>query len=263
MVIKERIIKDKHEALKELEKTVNTYRNYDWGIHSLPTAILESIEIAIEVMKQTTWINVKESLPPQSKGYNTSKWVLVTVKTSKDTKFICMGRYSYESNHWDISNYEYGVTPVYLKDKNKITAWADVDPFEDYEQVQKEQEDTYKYLLNGAESLVEEHPDLVRDIWNCSSCEHTEDECKDCYPELGYKNNKAKRDTKAVKEFVESDVFEKLMKSLDDKDTKDAEQFLRDIKEQEEVMYYPQVEGVTPTVVSTEKMTDSESENKE
>lgn len=134
------------------------------------------------------WINVKESLPPQSKGYNTSKWVLVTVKTSKDTKFICMGRYSYESNHWDISNYEYGVTPIYSKDKDKITAWADVDPFE---------------------------------------------ECKDCYPELGYKNDRAKRDTEAVEKFVESEAFTKLMESLDEQDRaakEDAEQFLRGIK---------------------------------
>lgn len=101
----------------------------------------------------------------------------------------------------------------------------------------KEQEDTYKYLLHGAKSLVKEHPDLVRDIWNCSSCEHTEDECKDCYSELGYKNNKLKRDTEAVKEFVESDTFEKLMEGLDKQDraaTEDAEHFLRDIKEQEE-----------------------------
>ncbi len=101
----------------------------------------------------------------------------------------------------------------------------------------KEQKDTYKYLLQGAESLVKDHPDLVRDIWNCSSCEHTEDECKYCYPELGYKNDKLKRDTEAVKEFVESDAFTKLMESLDEQDRaakEDAEQFLRDIKEQEE-----------------------------
>lgn len=85
----------------------------------------------VEEEENVIWINVKKFLPPQSKGYTTSKWVLVTVKTSKNTKFICMGRYSYESNHWDISNYEYGITPVYLNDKYKITAWADVDPFID------------------------------------------------------------------------------------------------------------------------------------
>ena len=51
-------------------------------------------------------------------------------------------------------------------------------------------------------------------IWNCKECEHTEDECKDCYPELGYKNDKAKRDTEAVSKFVKSDAFEKLMESL-------------------------------------------------
>ena len=73
--------------------------------------------------------------------------------------------------------------------------------------------------------------------WHCSSCEHTEDECKDCYPELGYKNDKAKRDTEAVKEFVESDTFKKLMESLDkqNEDAKeDAEQFLRDINVKEQ-----------------------------
>lgn len=98
----------------------------------------------------------------------------------------------------------------------------------------KEQKNTYKYLLHGAKSLVKDHPDLVRDIWNCSSCEHTKDECKDCYPELGYKNNKLKRDTEAVKEFVENDAFTKLMESLDDKDIEDAEQFLRDVKAKEQ-----------------------------
>ena len=44
------------------------------------------------------------------------------------------------------------------------------------------------------------------------------------------------RDTEAVKEFVESDAFKKLMESLDKQDraaTEDVEQFLRDIKEQE------------------------------
>jgi hypothetical protein len=63
-------------------------------------------------------------------------------------------------------------------------------------------------------------------LWNCSSCEHTEDECKDCYPELGYKNNKLKRDTEAVEKFVESDAFSKLMESLDKQDraaTEDAD----------------------------------------
>ena len=69
---------------------------------------------------------------------------------------------------------------------------------------------------------------------HCASCNHTPDECKDCYPELGYKNNKLKRDTEAVKEFVESDAFKKLMESLDDKGTEDAEQFLRDIKAKEQ-----------------------------
>lgn len=183
------------------------------------------------------WISVNKFLPPQLKGFNTSKWVLVTVKTNKDTKFICMGRYSYRSNHWDISNCEYGVTPVYPKDNKKITAWADVDPFEDYGQVQKEQEDTYKYLLHGAESLVKDHPDLVQDIWNCSSCEHTEDECKDCYPELGYKNDKLKRDTEAVEKFAKSATFTKLMESLDDKDEeiyKKIKEIIDKVKEQEE-----------------------------
>ena len=52
--------------------------------------------------------------------------------------------------------------------------------------------------------------------WNCKECNHTEDECKDCYPELGYKNNKLKRDTEAVKKFVKSDFFKKLMESLNE-----------------------------------------------
>ena len=46
-----------------------------------------------------------------------------------------------------------------------------------------------------------------------------------------------RRDTEAVKEFVESDAFTKLMESLDKQDraaTEDAEQFLRDIKAKEE-----------------------------
>ena len=72
---------------------------------------------------------------------------------------------------------------------------------------------------------------------SCKSCEHTEDECDGCYPELGYKNSKLKRDTEAVKEFVESDAFKKLMESFDKQDraaTEDAEQFLRDIKVKEQ-----------------------------
>ena len=65
-------------------------------------------------------------------------------------------------------------------------------------------------------------------IWNCKTCEHIEEECKYCYPELGYKNNELKRDTEASSEFVKSDTFKKLMKSLDD-NTEDVEQFLWDI----------------------------------
>lgn len=74
-------------------------------------------------------------------------------------------------------------------------------------------------------------------IWNCKECVHIEDECNYCYPELGYKNNKLKRDTEAVKEFVESDAFTKLMESLDEQDRaskEDVEQFLRDIKAKEQ-----------------------------
>ena len=52
--------------------------------------------------------------------------------------------------------------------------------------------------------------------WNCKECNHTEDECKDCYPELGYKNSKLKRDTEAVEKFVKSDFFKDLMESLDE-----------------------------------------------
>lgn len=108
--------------------------------------------------------------------------------------------------------------------------------FETYNYRDKEQEDTYKYLLHGAESLVKDNPELVRDIWNCSSCEHTKDECKDCYPELGHKNNKLKRDTEAVEKFVKSNFFKKLMESLDKQDkasAEDTEQFLKDIKAKE------------------------------
>lgn len=52
-----------------------------------------------------------------------------------------------------------------------------------------------------------------------------------------------REDTEAVKKFVESDTFEKLMKSLDEQDRadkEDAEQFLRDIKvkEQEDTYNY-------------------------
>lgn len=46
-----------------------------------------------------------------------------------------------------------------------------------------------------------------------------------------------RRDTEAVKEFVESDAFTKLMENLDKQDratTEDAEQFLRDIKAKEQ-----------------------------
>ena len=45
----------------------------------------------------------------------------------------------------------------------------------------------------------------------CFDCEHTEDECDSCYSELGYKNNKLRRDTEAVKEFVDSPAFQEMM----------------------------------------------------
>ena len=35
----------------------------------------------------------------------------------------------------------------------------------------------------------------------CKECEHTPDECKKCYPELGYKNTKMERDSKTVQDF--------------------------------------------------------------
>ena len=50
---------------------------------------------------------------------------------------------------------------------------------------------------------------------NCKECNHTEDECKDCYPELGHKNDKLKRDTEAVEKFVKSDFFKELIESFD------------------------------------------------
>lgn len=54
---------------------------------------------------------------------------------------------------------------------------------------------------------------------HCKTCEHTDGECKDCYPELGYKNNKMKRDTEAVEKFAESDVFKQLMRGERDADS--------------------------------------------
>lgn len=38
---------------------------------------------------------------------------------------------------------------------------------------------------------------------NCKTCEHTPEECDKCYPELGYKNTKLERDTKAVTDNAE------------------------------------------------------------
>lgn len=49
------------------------------------------------------------------------------------------------------------------------------------------------------------------DTRNCSSCEHTDDECRDCYPELGYKNSRQKQDTEAITKFAGSSAFKKLM----------------------------------------------------
>lgn len=71
--------------------------------------------------------------------------------------------------------------------------WRESEEQEDWHGKRSSDEKAYKdfckdYLKHGAESLAKDHPDLVRDIWNCKECEHTED----------------------------------------------AEQFLRDIKEQEE-----------------------------
>lgn len=39
---------------------------------------------------------------------------------------------------------------------------------------------------------------------HCKYCEHTKDECQKCYPELGYKNTKMERDTKATEEFIKN-----------------------------------------------------------
>ena len=46
---------------------------------------------------------------------------------------------------------------------------------------------------------------------HCKTCEHTEDDCAKCYPELGYKNTKLERDTKAVEKFSED-----IVKVIDD-----------------------------------------------
>lgn len=50
---------------------------------------------------------------------------------------------------------------------------------------------------------------------HCKTCDHTEDECADCYPELGYKNTKLKRDAEAVKKFTESEIFQQIVDSLE------------------------------------------------
>lgn len=52
-----------------------------------------------------------------------------------------------------------------------------------------------------------------KEIWVCTTCEHTPTECENCYPELGYKNDKMKRDAEAVKKFTSSDVFKNLFKA--------------------------------------------------
>jgi len=46
---------------------------------------------------------------------------------------------------------------------------------------------------------------------HCNKCEHVESDCDKCYPELGYKNTKAERDTNAVEEFAKSEVFQRLL----------------------------------------------------
>jgi len=76
------------------------------------------------------------------------------------------------------------------------------------------------------------------DFLNASPDFITQKTCVDYFdnPELGYKNDRLKRDTEAVEKFVESDAFTKLMESLDEQDRaakEDAEQFLRDIKAKE------------------------------
>ena len=85
--------------------------------------------------------------------------------------------------------------------------------------------------------MVEEMKQMMRGDypWNCEKCEHTEDECKDCYPELGYKNDKLKRDTEAVSEFVESDIFDEIMdnESEDEETYEKIKEIIEKVKEQE------------------------------
>lgn len=49
--------------------------------------------------------------------------------------------------------------------------------------------------------------------WICDTCDHTPEECEDCYPELGYKNDKAKRDIEAAEEYTRSEEFAELVKA--------------------------------------------------
>lgn len=45
---------------------------------------------------------------------------------------------------------------------------------------------------------------IDKDVFeNCKTCEHAPEECDKCYPELGYKNTKLERDTKAVTDNAE------------------------------------------------------------
>lgn len=61
-----------------------------------------------------------------------------------------------------------------------------------------------------------EFDNFPRDDTVCANCEHTEDECKDCYPELGYKNDKLKRDTEACINFAKSGVLGKMFDAVGD-----------------------------------------------
>ena len=71
---------------------------------------------------------------------------------------------------------------------------------------------TIIYLLNGYEALLKRENDVEQPRENymkliemdfCEKCDHSDEECSKCYPELGYKNTKMERDTEAVKNFCE------------------------------------------------------------
>ena len=51
----------------------------------------------------------------------------------------------------------------------------------------KELRERYVYFSDTLEGRILKavSEGIPVNAWNCSSCEHTDDECRDCYPELG------------------------------------------------------------------------------